>query len=745
MNVTGGSGLLERERIEKLELQVKELHGRVQALEACSDRRLCPPQRDKPDAGRADPVWPAAPSRPVRVWGTLSLTGVAERLGVPDRESMEDLLGGRVLAWVGGLAVLLGVVFLFAMAASRGWIGEGARVALGALASTGLILAGIWLHEHRGRTDAALAALATGVSAMFVTITVAAQVYDLVPDLVAIAMAVATGAVATALAVRWESRGIGALGILGALVAPVLAGADPEGASVAILFVALASAAGVLLRQRWDWLALAAFAVSAPQWGVYLFDDAGPVAAIVTLTAFGGLGIALAVGHEIRARVESIRPSSAFLLAVNALIVAGAGWLALETMGEPGIGKAWLVAVAAAHVAVGLAAPRLARVSHDLGLLSLVLGVLLGNVAFGLIADGVVLTAGWSASAVGFAMLARRYGRACDAARVGDASGPHHARARCAALLDAGLGGHVALALFHTLAVDAPVSEAAAGGPLSAAGAAGIVVLSAACLVSGRLAGPDRFAWRAALDALGLAALAYLTGLALDGSTLAFAWIAEAGALMALAHRIRDRVAGWASLGFLALAGVQVLAVVVPLGSLHTGVADPVPSPAAPGGGGPPPPGPPAGGRRGRGGARARPGPPRPPGSCPRGSSRAAPRTCGSRSTTPASRRASTSRCCCSTARRSLPPSPPRASCSPCSRAASAIRPPAPSRSSSSARPPSTAWSCRRHQSRSSRGWPIRSTPLWPSVQWRRPRSRARAAWSRSIRGCGPPCSAPRG
>src|ERR671915_2013467 len=210
MDVTGGSGLLERERIEKLELQVKELHGRVRALEQLSDRRLCPTQRDKPDVRCAEPVWHAAPSPPRPVWGALSLSGVAERLGAPDRESMEDLLGGRVLAWVGGLAVLLGVVFLFAMAASRGWIGEGARVALGALASTVLIVAGIWLHEYKGRTDAALAALAAGVSAMFVTITVAAQVYDLVPDLLAIAMAVATGAGAPPLAGRWGARGLGA-------------------------------------------------------------------------------------------------------------------------------------------------------------------------------------------------------------------------------------------------------------------------------------------------------------------------------------------------------------------------------------------------------------------------------------------------------------------------------------------------------------------------------------------------------
>src|SRR5918992_3968883 len=350
MNVTGGSGLLERERIEKLELQVKELHGRVRALEQLSDCRLCPPQRDKPDVRCAEPVWHAASSPPRPVWGALSLSGVAERLGAPDRESMEDLLGGRVLAWVGGLAVLLGVVFLFAMAASRGWIGEGARVAIAAFASTGLIVAGVWLHERKGRTDAALAALATGVSAMFVTITVAAQVYDLMPDLVAIAMAVATGAVATALAVRWESRGIGALGILGALVAPVLAGAEPEGASVAILWIALASAAGVLLWQRWDWLALAAFGVSLPQWGHYVFDGAGPVAALVTLVAFGALGVVMAAGHEMRVRADSIRPASAFLLALNALTAAGAGWLVLELMGEPAAGRAWLAALAAVHL-----------------------------------------------------------------------------------------------------------------------------------------------------------------------------------------------------------------------------------------------------------------------------------------------------------------------------------------------------------------------------------------------------------
>jgi uncharacterized membrane protein len=38
-----------------------------------------------------------------------------------------DVLGGRVLAWIGGAATLLGIVLFLSLAISHGWIGEGAR------------------------------------------------------------------------------------------------------------------------------------------------------------------------------------------------------------------------------------------------------------------------------------------------------------------------------------------------------------------------------------------------------------------------------------------------------------------------------------------------------------------------------------------------------------------------------------------------------------------------------------------
>jgi uncharacterized membrane protein len=56
--------------------------------------------------------------------------------------SLEDLLGGRVLAWVGGIAVVVGIAFFLVMAASRGWIDETTRVLLAFVGATALLVAG---------------------------------------------------------------------------------------------------------------------------------------------------------------------------------------------------------------------------------------------------------------------------------------------------------------------------------------------------------------------------------------------------------------------------------------------------------------------------------------------------------------------------------------------------------------------------------------------------------------------------
>src|SRR3954453_6325497 len=75
-------------------------------------------------------VRPQRPERPERAAPPIPAggTGGDERVVAVERAahpgmSLEDLVGGRVLAWAGGTAVLLGIVLLFAIAVSRGWIG----------------------------------------------------------------------------------------------------------------------------------------------------------------------------------------------------------------------------------------------------------------------------------------------------------------------------------------------------------------------------------------------------------------------------------------------------------------------------------------------------------------------------------------------------------------------------------------------------------------------------------------------
>src|SRR5204863_366430 len=87
-----------------------------------------------------------------------------------------------------------------------------------------------------------------------------------IPDAAGFAIAGLVGAVAAAIAVRWSSQVVGGIGILGALLAPVLVDAGTSSASLAFMAVALVAAVAVLVWQRWPWLAFGSFVVG---WAVH--------------------------------------------------------------------------------------------------------------------------------------------------------------------------------------------------------------------------------------------------------------------------------------------------------------------------------------------------------------------------------------------------------------------------------------------------------------------------------------------
>jgi len=148
---------------------------------------------------------------------------------------------------------------------------------------------------------------------------------------------------------------------------------------MAVLWLAGLAGAGVLVWQRWNWLALAVFAVALPQWAVWLAADHSPVAILLVLAAFGALNGGAAVGFELRVPSARLRPSSAMLLPLNAIVLALAGWFALGAAQAPALAHVWLGAVAVAHLAVGLETVS-TQCNRDVRLLALARGVVLFDV-----------------------------------------------------------------------------------------------------------------------------------------------------------------------------------------------------------------------------------------------------------------------------------------------------------------------------------------------------------------------------
>jgi uncharacterized membrane protein len=419
-------------RLESNEQELADLRHRLERME----RRVFPHTAEPDPSHRPIPRPAAMPARPAPPRPTPRL---------PQR-GLEEILGGRVLAWVGGAAILLGIVFLLGIAIDRGWIDEPMRTALGLLGSTSLLLAGVWLYERKGRTEASLAAVASGLSGLYTTLLVGTQVYDLIPAAPGLACAGLVGIVGTVLAVRWKSMVVAAIGILGALLAPVLVGAGTSDLSLAFMAVALIAAVGVLLWQRWNELSLGAFIISAPQLLLWFADnyDERLLVSLGVLVGFWALYVIAAIGYELRPRTpDEIPVVSWFLLLANVVLVAGAGYFGLTETGHPNTAIAWLLGLAAGHILLGAFAVR-RSVNREIGSLLLVVGLGLSAFGFADALDGPVLVIGWAIQAVVLAHLATR------ASREPKPYGSNAERLLIVA------GTYLGLALGHVLAFEAP-------------------------------------------------------------------------------------------------------------------------------------------------------------------------------------------------------------------------------------------------------------------------------------------------
>jgi uncharacterized membrane protein len=490
-------------RLDRVEEELAQVRGRLHRLE--DGREASEPEPEPEPVRRPLPPLRQEPAAPLPA-------AVAPRPAATSALDFEQLFGGRVLAWIGGLAILFAAVLFVGMAISRGWVDEEARTLVAALGSLGLLLGGVWLHERQGRTEAARAAVAASLSGLFATILVAVQAYELISPGLGLVLAAAVAAAGFLLAVRWDAPVVAAVGSLGALGAPLLTGVGSAGAGIAFVAVALAATVLILLWRRWDWLALAAFLVSAPQlmaWahlhgGGYEPGAFGVGVVLPVLIGFWMLYVLAAVGYQLRSRDrDAATPVASWLLVVGSCaFVVLLGYRTLEDAGAHTAAVVWLFGFAGVHLLLGEIAIR-SRIHREIGALLIGLGIAVS--AFGLAEalDGPALVVAWAAAAAVLAALSTRLEATPDPAL--------SSRER----LFAAAGGFLGLAIGHTLVVEAHPA-ALFEGVVDLGAALGAIAASAAgALALAWFVRRDDPAVARATAFVGAAALVYLGSIAI--------------------------------------------------------------------------------------------------------------------------------------------------------------------------------------------------------------------------------------
>jgi uncharacterized membrane protein len=373
-----------------------------QALELTGRAAAAPPAMPEtrpPESEVSVPVDAEAPSV------ASAPPQATERVVGRSRPAVE-LSDARLFALVGGVVTLLGVVFLFVLAANRGWIGPAARVAIGTAASVAVFAAGIGLRVRFGRLHASLAAAGSGIAGAYATLAAATVIYGFVPEWAALLVAAAIAASGGALALAWSSELLGGMSLVGAAAAPALVALDQNigavGTAFAVVVFAVALAAAA--PRRWLWLPLAVGLTSLAQvaWLVAVSPaaDRGAVAVVAagSLVLLGGSLVWQAVEpHALDAVAAS------FALAGGSLTFAG---LATLLPGDRRGGLA-LAAAALVYAVVALAArrrmPALTRVIGGVALM-------LAAIATAYLLSERSLTIAWAVEAAVLAAVDARLG-----------------------------------------------------------------------------------------------------------------------------------------------------------------------------------------------------------------------------------------------------------------------------------------------------------------------------------------------
>jgi len=345
------NGML-RMRMRRIEEEFDRLRGQVSPDQ---ERPTRPAQAAAPPLAQPPPREPAAPApEPAAAAMVIDLApddvleeeaARAESLG----GLFERLVAGRLLIWLGGVALVLAAVFLIRYSIEVGLVTPEARMTGAAIFGFVLLAAGEYARAGRFADDPrfAQALVGAGLAVLYATAYGSHVLYGLIGTGGASAAMLAVTAAALLLSLR-HGAPTAVMGLIGGFLTPVLVGNSNSGAVPLLAYLALLDLAvfAIAWRRGWTWLAAAAVGLSFV-WTGYLLTRP-PADALAAGAAILGLSVAASL----------VRPGQGRQLRLLQPLALGIVQLAILVARVDLGAQAWILFGALGAAAVALAALR---------------------------------------------------------------------------------------------------------------------------------------------------------------------------------------------------------------------------------------------------------------------------------------------------------------------------------------------------------------------------------------------------
>lgn len=255
--------------------------------------------------------------------------------GWMDNINWEQFMGAKLFAWLGALALFLGVAFFLKYSIEHGWIPNEVRAAMGFVFGAGLIVGGLRVPREKYAVTAQ-SLIASGVVSLYaVTFMCGKDHYDFLGPVAMLLVMTLITTTAFFLAVRLEAQVVAILGLLGGFLTPVLLSTGVDNPPGLFGYLALLDAGliAVVLATGWRHLvplSAAGTVIMMLGWADRFFiAEKGPVAMTVCL----GFSILYQIAGELARRRGQGSPAFSWTAAALPLVGFGFGFFFLDYPG----------------------------------------------------------------------------------------------------------------------------------------------------------------------------------------------------------------------------------------------------------------------------------------------------------------------------------------------------------------------------------------------------------------------------